>query len=84
MARGKPVCIRYHSEYAARISTGAWKAKKHKAMAEEAQRAWAQLQRISGGRAWMQHAPDAGNYAVAGGLAKAGKGGASVYAQVVD
>ena len=25
LARGKPVCIRYHSEYAARISTGACK-----------------------------------------------------------
>ena len=37
-ALGRPICIRYNSEYAARIATGAWKAKKHKAFAEEARR----------------------------------------------
>ena len=84
LARGKPICIRYHSEYAARISTGAWKAKKHKAMAEEARRAWAQLQRVSGGRAWMQHTPAANYYRRAAALAKAGKEGATVHMQVVD
>ena len=54
-AHGRPICIRYNSEYAARIATGAWKAKKHKAFAEEARRAWAQLKRAKGGLVWMQH-----------------------------
>ena len=84
-ARDKPICIRYNSEYAARVATGAWKAKKHKAVAEEAHQAWAQLKQTSGGRAWMRHvrAEDI-DYKAAGGLAKAGKGGASVYAETVD
>ena len=85
MARDKPICVRYNSEYAARIATGAWKAKKHKAMAEEARQAWAQLKRTSGGRAWMRHVPiqDA-TYMAARRLAKAGKGGASIYAETVN
>ena len=84
-ARDKPICVRYNSEYAARIATGAWKAKKHKAMAEEARQAWAQLKRTSGGRAWMRHVPtqDA-TYMAARRLAKAGKGGASIYAETVN
>ena len=28
-AQGRPICLRYNSEYAARIATGTWKAKKH-------------------------------------------------------
>ena len=84
LARGRPICIRYRSEYAARVSTGTWKAKKHKAMAEEARQAWAQLARVSGGRAWMQHAPLTGPYNEAARLAVAGKGGTSVYVHVVD
>ena len=51
LARGRPICIRYNSEYAARIATGAWKAKKHKDMAAEARRAWAMLKKERGGRA---------------------------------
>ena len=83
-ARGKPVCIRYNSEYAARICTGMWKAKKHKAMAEEARRAWAQLKHTSGGRAWMRHVPRTeAVYIRACQLAKAGKGGTHIYAEVV-
>ena len=30
LAMDQPVCMRYNSEYAARIATGTWKAKKHK------------------------------------------------------
>ena len=84
-ARDKPICIRSNSEYAARIATGAWKAKKHKAMAEEARQAWAQLKRTSGGRAWMRHVDcwDP-NFLEAHGLARAGKNGASVYAETAD
>ena len=68
-ARGQPICIRYNSEYAARIATGAWKAKKHKAFAEEARRAWAQLKRDKGGQVWMQHVRrDNLYYSLAGGL----------------
>ena len=55
LAHGRPICIRYSSEYAMRIATGAWKAKKHKAMADEAKRAWASLKRSNGGRLWARH-----------------------------
>ena len=75
-ARGHPICIRYNSEYAARIATGAWKAKKHKAFAEEARRAWAQLKRDRGGRVWMQHVWHKDmDYVNAKGLARAGQSG---------
>ena len=47
--------LAYHGP--ACICTGTWKAKKHKAMAEEARCAWAQLKHSSGGRAWMRHVP---------------------------
>ena len=78
------MCIWCNSEYAARICTGTWKAKKHKAMAEEARRAWAQLKHTSGGRAWMRYVPRTEtHYSRACQLAKAGKGGAYVYAEVV-
>ena len=55
-ARGRPICIRYSSEYSARVGTGAWKAKKHKAMAEEARQAWKQLKLVSRGQAWIRFA----------------------------
>ena len=84
MRRGKPICIRYYSEYAARVATGTWKAKKHKGVAEEAKRAWAQLKQTSGGKAWMQHAPRTTLHALnAGGRARDGKAGAHVYAEIV-
>ena len=80
-----PVCIRYNSEYAARIATGAWKAKKHKAMAEEARAAWARLKRTSGGRLWMQHTPhDALHYSRARRLAQRGKQGETVWVETAD
>ena len=81
-ARGQPVCIRYNSEYAARIATGAWKAKKHKAFAEEARRAWAQLKRDRSGQAWMQHVwHEDADYLLAGGLAQRGKSGRFEYSE---
>ena len=84
-ARGRPICIRYNSEYAARISTGAWKAKKHKAMAEEAQRAWAQLKSERGGRVWMRHVAKVEPlYLRACVLAAAGKHGTRTYAETVS
>ena len=84
-ARGRPICIRYNSEYAARIATGAWKAKKHKAFAEEARRAWAQLKRDKVGRVWMQHVRHEDlDYLIAGGLARAGKNGRSEYSETVS
>ena len=84
-ARGRPICIRYNSEYAARIATGTWKAKKHKAFAEEARRAWAQLKRDRGGRVWMKHVrQDDYDYLVAGGIARTGKNGRSEYSETVS
>ena len=83
-AQGRPIIVRYNNQYAARIATGAWKAKKHKAFAEEARRAWAQLKRARGGRVWMKHVghehPD---YLLAGGLAQEGKSGQSKYSETV-
>ena len=83
--QGRPVCIRYSSEYAARIATGAWKAKKHKAMAAEARRAWAALKRTNSGQVWMRHA--SGKHprmVVAQRLADGGKQGTSIRAATVD
>ena len=48
----------YYNEYAARISTGAWKAKKHKRVAAEARQAWKELKRSNGGQVWMQHSKE--------------------------
>ena len=75
-----PVCIRYTEEYAARIATGAWKAKKHKRMAVEAQHAWRQLRKQRGpDQVWMQHAPARSEWATdAWNLALAGKSGRRV------
>ena len=79
------VCVRYSSEYAARISTGAWKAKKHKAMAAEAQHAWAALKRSNGGCVWMRHASTKEpRVMVAQSLAEQGKQGTSICAATVD
>ena len=64
---------------------GVARAKKHKAFAEEARRAWAQLKRTRGGRVWMKHVgtkdPD---YLAAGALARAGKQGQSDYSETVN
>ena len=85
LAIRQPVCMRYNSEYAARIATGAWKAKKHKAMAEEAKRSWAALKRSNGGRVWMRYASSkAGGSGAARRLSERGKQGARVYAEAVD
>jgi len=54
-AAGRPICIRYDSTYAAMIASGTWRAKKHKAMAEEARGAWITLKRVIGERLWMRH-----------------------------
>ena len=84
-AKGRPICIRYNSEYAARISTGAWKAKKHKPMAEEARRAWAQLKTGARGacvdatRALQRPILHAGWQA-----AQAGKRGMHTYSETVS
>ena len=77
VARGHPICIRYRNEYAARIATGAWKAKKHKAMAEEARRAWTTLRRRLKGCVWIRHTHQNGE---ANALAAQGKKGRSIYA----
>ena len=54
-ARGRPVCIRYESEYAANICSGVWRAKKHQAVAAEGRALWRQLKQISGGKLWLHH-----------------------------
>ena len=85
MARGSPICIRYDSEYAARISTGQWKARKHKLMAQEARNAWAQLKQRSGGRVWTRHASQYDpNYSGARKRAIEGKHGKHVYAAIIN
>ena len=82
-AMGKPILIRYSSEYAARIATGAWRAKKHRAMADEAQRAWGALKRSSGGRVWMRYVSSkAAEADAASRLAGRGKRGEKVYEAV--
>ena len=84
-AQGRPICLRYNSEYAARIATGTWKAKKHKAFAVEARRAWTQLKRDRGGQVWMQHVRREDlDYMQAGGLARAGKDGTHEYSETVN
>ena len=57
MAAGCPVCIRYNEEYAVRVGTGAWRARKHKPLAEATQREWRRLRRERGRSAWVRHAP---------------------------
>ena len=83
-ARNRPIIVRYNNEYAARIATGAWRAKKHKAFAEEARRAWAQLKRDRGGRVWIKHVwHEHEDYLAAGRLAREGKQGQSTYSETV-
>ena len=38
-----------------RIATGQWRARKHKAMAAEAQRSWKALKLSSRGQVWFKH-----------------------------
>ena len=68
-----------------RITTGEWKARKHKAMADEARRSWAALKRSNGGRVWVRHTTDAAKATgVVQQLAVRGKQGMHVYAAVVN
>ena len=80
-ARDKPVCLRYDNEYGAMIATGTWKAKKHKGVAEAAQRAWARLLKTKPeDQVWLRHAAVTHLKAQAArGLAARGKGGETVY-----
>lgn len=80
LARGRAVCVRYHSEYAARICTGAWKARKHKEAAAEARRVWARLKKARDGQVWTKYTKHYGTAHVeASELASQGKQGARVY-----
>ena len=80
LAADRPICIRYTSEYAARIATGAWRAKKHKETAAAAQQAWKRLRERKAGKVWMRHTPrTAPPWSVANSLAENGKGGTRVY-----
>ena len=84
LSHGKPVCVRYTSEYAARIASGAWKAKKHKAMAEAARHSWTALKKANGERVWTRHVPASATEAtVAQQLAQRGKHGESIYMAAV-
>jgi ribonuclease HI len=49
------VVMRYDSMYAAMIASGVWKAKKHKLLAAEAQRAWKALKGKLGETVWLRH-----------------------------
>ena len=77
------MCIRYNAEYAARICTGAWKARKHKEAAAEARRVWARLKNARNGRVWTQYTPHAGTaHVTAIALALQGQQGTRVYTRV--
>ena len=85
LMRGRPVCIRYNDEYAARICTGAWKARKHKEVAAEARRVWARLKKARNGQVWIQYTKHAGTaHEAASELASQGKRGQRVYAHVLN
>ena len=78
-AAGRPICMRYDSTYAAMIASGTWRAKKHKAMAEEARGAWIALKKVIGERLWMRHVKGHSGHPynhIADRLADAGKQGA--------
>ena len=60
--RGRPVCMRYDSAYAAMIASGTWRARKHKDAAEEARRAWSHLRHALGGQLWMRHVKGHSNH----------------------
>jgi ribonuclease HI len=47
--------MRYDSMYAAMIASGVWRAKKHKLLAAEAQRAWMALKDKLGEAVWLRH-----------------------------
>ena len=49
------IVLRYDSQYAAMIACGAWRAKKHKELAADAQRAWKRLRSVRGDKACMRH-----------------------------
>ena len=58
LAKGKPICIRYDSKYAALVGCGAWKAKANKAIASVARAEWdlaARATRATGGQLWLRH-----------------------------
>ena len=78
-AQGRPICIRYDDEYAARIGTGSWRARKHKPLAAAAVEDWKYLRKIRGDKVWLQHASRRSRHAAsidgAYALADAGKGG---------
>ena len=57
MAAGRPVCVRYNAEYAMRIGTGAWRARKHRPLAETVRKKWRALRRERGKMVWGRHAP---------------------------
>ena len=79
-AQRKPILMRYGSEYCARIACGAWKAKKHKAVAAEAREAWKELKRSNGGQVWMRHSKEerAKDLAARGQMGERVDGGATV------
>jgi hypothetical protein len=82
VARDRPVCLRYSTEYAAMVATGTWKAKKHKDMAAAAKRAWATLRKMKpGDQVWLRHTKPHGT---ATELAARGKQGETVYAATHD
>ena len=50
-----PIIMRYDSCYAAMIASGTWKPHWHRALAAEAQAAWAALRRQKGELLWLRH-----------------------------
>ena len=97
-ARDRPVCIRFSGDYGVNIASGTWRAGKHKAMAQKAQRAWKALYQSRPGEVWMRHTPlklrknRAGRLLngsaiwmkQADALAQLGRGGMNINAPTVD
>ena len=50
-----PIVMRYDSCYAAMIASGTWRPHWHRALAAEAQAAWAALRKLKGERLWLRH-----------------------------
>ena len=82
LAAGRPICMRYDSKYAAHIASGAWRAKRHKALAQEARELWTAIRKKTRGQLWMRHVKGHSGHVWndrADSLAEGGKGGISLY-----
>ena len=85
-ASGRPIRICYREAYAAMIASGAWRARKHKPMADEAHRAWNAVQKPRPNHLWIGRASKRDDrwFLYASINANKGKGGTYRYVRTVD